>query len=275
MIKKLFLLSLLTTSIHSLQAALADENLKSKDMEAPLQWNPEAQEKKKDDRLELQKRPSFAALKELRESYGRQRRDSRSELYTDMRDIQKPGDASNQMREDMKNVINNKQNFMNAQKEASNPDEFLHDPAYQELAKLRTERRDFNLDAKNPTARLDDVRTKADSAKILADQLRGADKYIAYLQEELNDLRKENADLKNKLNSSLDLRNGSNSDDFEPLTRSSSSQNLTSGMPSTSGSLPSTDDLSPTKMPTSDARLSAPSQDAANSSSAMNQKLGR
>lgn len=189
MIKKLCLLSLLATSIHNVNASSLEENAqKPQEMEAPLPWNTELQKKQKTDRQELQRRPSFKALKETREREG-------------------PSSVFQGIQHDDKFVDEQKNRSVFLKKLQNNED-------YKQLAILRSERNDFDLDEKNKKPRMDDIKADGDAEKILANQLRGADKYISYLQQQVIDLGKENDDLKNKLAN----KNISNEDQTMPLS---------------------------------------------------------
>lgn len=77
------------------------------------------------------------------------------------------------------------------------------DPSYRDLKDIRKKRGDFDIDAPNPTPRTHDITEREESQDKIAWELRAADKYIAYLQGKVNDLKNENADLKNKVASSM------------------------------------------------------------------------
>jgi hypothetical protein len=236
MIKKLCLLSLLAASVHNTNAASPATNTQSKEMDTPFPWNSEAQEKAKSDRQELQRRDSFKALKSTREQFGRTREDDKGVKYPDMGDIQKPGDASKQMAEDT--VSMNRYGVEKFKKEqedyATSLKELKSNPSYEDLKDIRKKRQDFDQDAPNPTVRMSDITSEEHAQAVLANQLRGADKYIAYLQGQVRDLRNQIKDLQGQ------------------LTRKDSNEDLGLDTPSSyplSSALPSSNNVKPESNP--------------------------
>lgn len=194
MIKKLCLLSFLATSIHNLQAQ-AVNNLQ--EMEAPLPWNQEQKKEQINNRRKLQRRDSFQALKQAREDAGyvREVRGQRANdiyKYADMSDIQKAGESSQKMLNMFKETRSDRRHFdEKAERHAQELKNFKNNHDYQQLEGLRAERQDFDQDASIKTSRMDDVKSPNSAATIMANELRSADKYIAYLQNQVKDLQKK------------------------------------------------------------------------------------